>query len=112
MVCKDYKQNKCEWGNQCNDKHPENRKNSPQKGQCKQKARHKKKENEQNKCPTKVRLNMKKLVNAVKEGFKTQNEFLVHTIKGNSQTQQRQRNHLFTKKYQIEKRSQPEQTIH
>jgi len=85
IVCKNYKQNKCEWGNQCNDKHPKNRKNSPQKEQ------HKRKVKEQNKCSKRMESDMEKLVSAVKEGFKIQNEFLALTIGNNNQIQQGQR---------------------
>jgi len=86
-----------EWGNQCNHKHSENRKISSRRGQYKQTAQNKNKENIQNKFPTKARLNMEsmeKLVNTIKEGLITQGEAIMHTIKSNSQIQQRQRNQL------------------
>ena len=39
-----------------------------------------------------MELNVEKLVNVIKEGFKTQNEALVQTIESNNQTQQGPKN--------------------
>ena len=51
-------------------------------------------EREKNDRTTGIKSNIEQLVNAVKEGFKTQNDFLANTIKGNNQIQQEPTNQV------------------
>jgi len=108
-VCKNYNQDNCELGENCIDNHPkknctywirgncnrgyncplrhseQKRENSPQKEYPRIREI---KENNTEEQTAKYESKVEQMVNAVKEGFKSQNDLLSTTLKGTNQEQQ------------------------